>query len=141
MRKGMPIGQVARLTGVKVPTIRHYEEIGLLAAPPRTASNRRTYSEDEVRRLKFIRQARELGFDLDAIRQLQALAAMPDEPCAEADDIARARLTEIESKVARLTALQEELTAMLERGAHGRIRECRVIEALTGDDECKGERR
>lgn len=135
MQKEIPIGTVATLTGVKVPTIRYYEEIGLLPAPPRTNSNRRTYSEVHVRRLKFIRHARELGFDLDAIRQLLALAGLPDEPCAEADDIARARLVEVEAKLARLTALRRELRAMIESGTHGRIRECRVIEVLADHDE------
>lgn len=133
MQKRLSIGAAAKLTGIKVPTIRYYEEIGLLPAPPRTDSNRRTYSEEDVRRLKFVRHARELGFNLDAIRQLLALAGLPEEPCAEADGIARARLAEVENKIARLTALREELQAMIEQGTHGLIRECRIIEVLANE--------
>lgn len=131
----MPIGRVADLTGVKVPTIRYYEEIGLLPAPPRTDSNRRTYSEADVRRLKFVRHARELGFDIDAIRQLLALAGLPEEPCEEADQIARSRLDEVEGKIARLSALRKELQEMIDNDNHGVIRECRVIEVLAGHDD------
>lgn len=136
MQKNLSIGAVANLTRIKVSTIRYYEEIGLLPAPPRTNSNRRTYSEEDVRRLKFVRHARELGFDLDAIRQLLTLAGLPEEPCAEADEIARTRLIEVEGKIARLIALQEELQAMIEQGAHGLIRECRVISVLADRDGC-----
>ncbi|MBX9934317.1 MAG: helix-turn-helix domain-containing protein [Methylobacterium sp.] len=132
----MPIGRVAKLTGVKVPTIRYYEEIGLLPAPPRTDSNRRTYDDSDVRRLKFIRHARELGFDPEAIRELLALAAMPEQPCMDADTIARTHLAETEAKIARLIALREELQAMIERCTHGRVRECRVIEVLADHGEC-----
>lgn len=136
MPRVMPIGTVAKLTGVKVPTIRYYEEIGLLPAAPRTDSNRRTYDDSDVRRLKFIRHARELGFDLEAIRELLALAAMPEQPCADADIIARAHLGEIEGKITRLVALREELQAMIEQCTHGRVRECRVIEVVADHGEC-----
>ena len=131
----MAIGKAAELAGVKVPTIRYYEAIGLLPTAPRTDSNRRTYDEADVRRLRFIRHARELGFDVDAIRQLLALAGLPETPCGEADEIARARLLEIEGKIARLGALRQELQGMIESGNHGFIRECRVIEVLAGNDE------
>ena len=133
MQKRLSIGAAAKRTGIKVATIRYYEEIGLLPAPPRTDSNRRTYSEEDVRRLKFVRHARELGFNLDAIRQLLALAGFPEEPCAEADEIARARLVEVEGKIARLTALRAELQGMIEQGTHGLIRECRIIEVLANE--------
>jgi DNA-binding transcriptional MerR regulator len=67
-RVGVPIGVAATRSGVKVPTIRYYEEIGLLTAPPRTKSNRRRYDPARLRRLVFIRHARQLGFEIDAIR-------------------------------------------------------------------------
>ena len=76
----MPIGRLAAETGVKVPTIRYYESVDLLPAPLRTGSNRRTYNEQDVRRLNFIRHARELGFEVDAIRELLALADEPQRP-------------------------------------------------------------
>ena len=90
-RQNVPIGEAARRSGVKVPTIRYYEQIGLLPAPPRTESNRRLYDARDLRRLAFIRHARELGFEVDAIRALLALQDNPNQSCAAADMIARAR--------------------------------------------------
>lgn len=135
MASDMRIGEAARSTGMKVPTIRYYEQIGLLNRAPRTSSNRRTYDVADVRRLRFIRHARELGFDIEAVRELIALAGHPEEPCERADEIARARLTEVERKLVRLKGLRGELRAMIANGAHGSIRECRVIEVLAGEDE------
>jgi DNA-binding transcriptional MerR regulator len=135
----MPIGALAEETGVKVPTIRYYESVGLLPEPDRTESNRRTYGRDAVRRLRFIRHARELGFEVDAIRQLLGLADQPDRPCHEADAIARAHLTDIDHKIARLVALRSEVQQMLDRCAQAQIRECRVIEVLADHGECRHE--
>lgn len=135
MNKKIPIGAVAELTQIKVPTIRYYEEVGLLPKLARTSSNRRIYTEADVRRLRFIRQARELGFDLEAVRHLLSLAGLPDEPCDEADEIARARLNEIEHKIGRLTLLRRELQSMIDIGPHGTIRQCRIMEVLAGADD------
>lgn len=134
--KPLAIGALAQATGVKVPTIRYYEEVGLLPAPDRTESNRRTYGPQAVRRLRFIRHARELGFEVDAIRQLLNLADDPHRPCGEADRIARAHLADIDFKVARLTALRTEVQRMVEQCAHGEIKDCRVIEVLADHSEC-----
>lgn len=134
--KPLAIGALAQATGVKVPTIRYYEEVGLLPAPDRTESNRRTYGPSAVRRLSFIRHARELGFEVDAIRQLLALADDPHRPCHEADGIARAHLTDIDSKIRRLTALRAEVRRMVDQCAHGEIKDCRVIEVLADHDQC-----
>lgn len=132
----MPIGKLAARTGVKVPTIRYYEEIGLLPAPPRTESNRRLYGEEAVRRLRFIRHARELGFEVDAIRELLTLAAEPQASCHLADSIAQQHLAAIDSRIARLTALRAEVARMTEECSHGRVAECRVIEVLANHEEC-----
>ena len=70
MLNDFAIGDLARKTGVKITTIRYYESIGLLAPPPRTAAGRRVYGEAHFRRLNFIRYARDLGFEVDAIREL-----------------------------------------------------------------------
>jgi DNA-binding transcriptional MerR regulator len=134
----MPIGRLAAETGVKVPTIRYYESVDLLPAPLRTGSNRRTYKEQDVRRLSFIRHARELGFEVDAIRELLALADQPQRPCAQADAIARAHFADIESKIARLELLRAEVSRMLTECSQREIRECRVIEVLASHDECLG---
>ena len=117
-------------TGVKVPTIRYYEGIGLLPAPPRTASNRRLYGEDELRRLSFIRHARELGFEIEAIRQMLDLQDSPDRSCARVDAIAADRLREVRQRIDALRSLEAELQRMLVNCSHGVVGECRVIEAL-----------
>lgn len=126
------IGEVARLTGLKVPTIRFYEAEGLVPAPPRTESGRRLYAEAAVRRLAFIRHARALGFELDDIRSLLDLTDSPDRPCADADQIARRHLAAVEVRIAQLEQLRTELSRIARACAGGRpVAKCRVIEALS----------
>ena len=131
------IGEVSKASAVKVPTIRYYEEIGLLPSPPRTEGNRRSYGEADMRRLAFIRHARELGFEIDSIRTLLTLQDEPDQSCAAADAIARDRLVEVERRIASLTALKAELARMVEGCSHGHVGECRVIEILADHGECE----
>lgn len=90
------IGRLSAETGVKVPTIRFYEKIGLLEEPPRTASDRRLYDGAATRRLAFIRHARQLGFEIDDIRALLALSDEPDQPCTEVNRIAERQLAAVE---------------------------------------------
>jgi DNA-binding transcriptional MerR regulator len=133
---GVPIGEAARASGVKVPTIRYYEQIGLLAAPPRSEGNRRVYDGADLRRLAFIRHARDLGFEVEAIRALLALQDQPEKSCEAADAIASAHLADVRRRIASLTALQGELERMVACGRHGTIGECRVIEVLADHGEC-----
>ena len=128
--ENLPIGEAARQSGVKAPTIRYYEQIGLLPAPPRSEGNRRQYDLGDLRQLAFIRHARELGFEIEAIRTLLALQDEPDRSCGAADEIARARLFDVEQRIASLTALKAELERMVAECAHGKVAECRVIEVL-----------
>ncbi|PWC40904.1 helix-turn-helix domain-containing protein [Azospirillum sp. TSO35-2] len=132
----LTIGALAAQTGVKIPTIRYYESIGLLPEAPRTDSNRRTYDAAAVRRLRFIRHARELGFEVEAIRQLLTLADDPGQPCRQADLLARAHLAEIESKIARLESLRAELREMVGHCEQGQVRTCHVIEVLADHAHC-----
>jgi DNA-binding transcriptional MerR regulator len=127
---GVPIGVAAIRSGVKVPTIRYYEEIGLLPAPPRTRSNRRRYDADDLRRLTFIRHARQLGFEIDAVRALPTIQDNPDQSCETVDVIARARLREVERRIESLLKLKAELERMIVACSLGRVADCRVIEAL-----------
>lgn len=136
MRENVPIGQAARQSGVKAPTIRYYERIGLLPAPPRTESNRRLYGHKDLRRLAFIRHARELGFGIESIRALLRLQDRPEQSCAAADAIARARLAEVKERIASLTALRGEFERMIAQCARGRVAECRVIESLADHRGC-----
>ncbi|RMD62562.1 MAG: MerR family transcriptional regulator [Alphaproteobacteria bacterium] len=132
----LSIGHLARETGCKVQTIRYYEDIGLMPAPLRSAGNQRRYGPAHVARLAFIRHSRELGFSLDAIRELLSLADDPDQPCDAADRIARAQLAAVETRLARLQALKLELERMVACCQGGRIAECRVIEVLADHNEC-----
>lgn len=135
----LPIGELSRRTGVKVPTIRFYEQIGLLPSPPRTEGNQRRYGKPEVERLNFIRHSRELGFEVEDIRELLEMTASPQASCHQADSIARNHLTEIDRRIASLTALRGELTRMVEECGHGRICDCRIIEVLADHGECATE--
>jgi len=134
------IGQAAVETGVKVPTIRYYEAIGLLPAPPRSEGNRRLYAEADIRRLKFIRHARELGFEIEPIRTLLGLQDRPDQSCEACDDVVRARLADVETRIAKLLGLRSELERMIESASHGRVAECRVIEVLADHELCQSVR-
>ncbi len=130
------IGELARETGVKVPTIRFYESIGLLSEPLRSEGGQRRYGAEDIARLSFIRHARQLGFDVDDVRELIVLSANPDRPCTEADEIVHRHLREVEDKIAKLTALREELARMVCGTRHGRIGECRVIQVLADHGQC-----
>jgi len=130
----LTIGKLSAATGVKVPTIRFYEQAGLLPEPPRTASDRRLYDEPARRRLAFIRHARQLGFDLDAIRSLLDLADHPDRTCGEANRVAERHLAEVTAKIRPLQALQGELSRMTVDCAGGRVSACKVIEVLQDAD-------
>lgn len=132
------IGEAARLSGVKVPTIRYYEEIGLLPHISRSLGNRRLYDEADLRRLAFIRHARELGFDVEAIRTLLELQDDPQQPCQRADAIAKARLADVRKRLASLRLLSAELEKMVRECASGRVGECRVIETLADDNHQHG---
>ncbi|SCY36365.1 MerR family transcriptional regulator [Microvirga guangxiensis] len=137
----LSIGELSRRTGVKVPTIRYYEQIGLMPLAPRTEGKQRRYGADEVSRLNFIRHARELGFEVEAIRELLELSEKPDQSCAEADRIARRHMAEVERRIEQLTALRAELRHMVEECSHGRVGECRVIQVLADHSQCGHEHR
>jgi DNA-binding transcriptional MerR regulator len=136
MNKAIAIGALSRETGVKVPTIRYYEQADLLPAPPRTPSGRRVYDEAAVKRLRFIRHARELGFDIEAIRQLLGLSDEPQRSCAEVDAIATRHLAEITSRLARLMALKKEVERMISQCGQGKIAECRILDVLAHHEHC-----
>jgi len=135
----LPIGELSRLTGVKVPTIRFYEQIGLIDQPPRTDGNQRRYGKPEVERLNFIRHARELGFEVGDIRELLDMSGKPQASCHEADSIARNHLSEIDRRIASLTALRTELSRMVDECHHGHICDCRIIEVLADHSQCTAE--
>lgn len=133
-RGELGIGAVAEASGITPQTVRYYEEIGLLPPPRRSGGGQRLYGPAQRERLAFIRHARELGFGLEAIRELLTLAGHPDEPCRLADSIAATHLAEVRHKIARLRSLERELKRMLEQCRGGRAGECHVLEVLADAD-------
>lgn len=134
------IGQLAAQTGCKVQTIRYYEQIGLMSPPMRSEGNQRRYRTDHLNRLAFVRHGRELGFPLEAIRELLHLADEPSQPCAAADSIARRQLDQVKSRIARLCTLQSELERMIVECRGRRIAECRIVEALADHSHSHADR-
>ncbi|MFW6028199.1 MAG: MerR family transcriptional regulator [bacterium] len=127
----LTIGHLAKETGTKVVTIRYYEQIGLLPAPPRRAGRFRAYRPRDLDRLRFIRRCRDLGFTLEQVRDLLALAAQEDRDCADIDRIAGEHLTEVERKIADLQRLADELRRISAQCSGGIVADCRIIEALS----------
>ncbi|AGK59733.1 heavy metal resistance transcriptional regulator HmrR [Hyphomicrobium denitrificans 1NES1] len=125
------IGELGKLTETKIETIRYYERIGLLPPPARTSSNYRVYSDDQVGRLSFVRRARDLGFTIDEVRELLSLSDQKNRSCGAVDAIARQHLSDVDRKIADLTALRRELDSIIGQCSCGTIAECRIIEALS----------
>lgn len=132
----LTIGKLSQATGVKVPTIRYYEQIGLLPPPDRSRGNQRLYDKAALDRLSFIRHSRDLGFPLDAIRELLGLADDPGRSCTAADEIARRQLEQVNARIARLMALRDELGRMVRQCSNGTVADCRVLEVLGNHAFC-----
>lgn len=130
----LSIGELASASRVKIPTIRYYENIGLLPAPARTTGRQRRYRRQDVKRLVFIRHSRALGFQLDSIRALLAVQDDPARPCKAVDALARQRVVEVEARIVSLRALRRELKRMIAQCHSGTISSCRIIEALASAD-------
>jgi Cu(I)-responsive transcriptional regulator len=131
MPESLSIGALAWATDTNVETIRYYERIDLLPPPARTRGNYRAYAPAHLARLSFIRRARALGFSLDQVRQLLALADDRERSCQEVDRIARAHRDEVDRKIADLTALRRELDSLIRQCRGGTMNDCRIIEALS----------
>lgn len=132
------IGELSRRTGVKVPTIRYYEDQGLIAATLRTAGNQRRFGDTELEQLSFIKHGRDLGFPLEAIQALIRLQDHPDRNCKEATDIAQHHLTEVRRKIDQLTRLEQELSR-ISQGCSGKgaVENCTVLASLGDHRHCQ----
>lgn len=128
--KHYSIGDAARHSGVKVPTIRYYESIGLLPPPPRADNDRRVFDEAAMERLAFIRHARGMGFEMSEIAALLSLRDNPRQSCVKADEIARTRLADIEDRIRNLEALRAELKTMIDGCRSKRVSDCNIIGGL-----------
>jgi MerR family transcriptional regulator, copper efflux regulator len=122
------IGALAKAAGVTTPTIRYYEEIGLLPRPTRTAGGQRNYDETDLSRLTFIKQCRDFGFGIDQVRLLMDLSISADRDCVETRDIAQAHLDEVRAKLAELRLLEQRL--------EGFVTKCNVACAGGAGQDC-----
>jgi MerR family mercuric resistance operon transcriptional regulator len=126
----IPIGELSRRTGCNIETIRYYERIGLMPAPPRRGRYR-SYGPEDVRRLGFVRRARELGFTLDEVRALLGLAAGGQASCAEARDLAGAHLKDVRTRIADLKRMERVLAETVRACDAGDDACCPLIAALS----------
>ena len=131
----LSIGGLSQQTGVNIETIRYYERIGLLPAPPRSANGRRCYAPEHGERLRFMRRARELGFGLDNIRTLLSLASQDSGSCAQARAVAAAHLADVRAKrddLARLETILADTVAQCDARCCGAapVPACPVLEVL-----------
>lgn len=132
----LSIGELSRKTGVKVPTIRYYEQMKLVAAPARSEGNQRRYSTVELERLTFIKHARDLGLKIDAIRELLDLSAHPEQPCTDANRIAKDHLISTRERIVQLQRLEAELMRITEGCPGDSIKDCYVIQSLSNHNLC-----
>lgn len=135
----MTIGQIARQAGVGVETIRFYQREGLISEPARRESGYRQYSEDVVKRILFIKRAKELGFSLREIQELLTLRGDPDSPCADVKRRTEAKIADVERKIEDLLQMKQALVrvAVLCSGK-GSLSDCPILDAL--DNNLSSER-
>lgn len=134
----MQIGELSRLSGVSIDTVRYYERHGVLPAPARQPSGYRRYGASDVQRLRFVARAKALGFTLAEIQELLALSDRAGvRPDADPDitalrDLAQARLQALERKLAELGRVRDALAGLVEAcPGHGPAAACPILGALT----------
>jgi MerR family mercuric resistance operon transcriptional regulator len=130
MGEQIRIGELSRQTGCNIETIRYYERIGVLPAPPRTAAGYRLYGLEHLRRLHFIRRARELGFSLDEVRGLLSLAESGRYTCGEIQALGLEHLQEVRRKIADLRRLEAVLDELTHQCQGGSTPVCPILDAL-----------
>ena len=124
----MTIGEVAETAGVNVETVRFYEREGLIKRPPRPENGYRKYPGSIIGRIRFIKRAQELGFTLREIRELITLQLAD---CAEARQLSRKKIEEIDAKVADLTKIRSALASLVDAcGDPARVDGCAILESL-----------
>jgi DNA-binding transcriptional MerR regulator len=128
------IGELARRTGTNPPTVRYYEQIGLLPRPSRRDGGQRSYGGEDVRRLTFIRRCRDFGFSIEQVRALAALVQDRERSCLEARDLAQSHLGAVRAKLDELKALEQAIARFVESCemscAGGPGPDCVVLEDL-----------
>ena len=128
------IGQLAKQSGVRIDTVRHYERIGLLKPTVRLTSGYRRYGEAEQKRLRFIRRGKALGFTLEEIQELLSVSASRN--VARVRLAANARLADVERRIAELARVRDSLRTLIAAcPGHGRAEDCPILNALSQESE------
>lgn len=126
----MKIGEAAAASGCHLETVRYYERIGLLPAPPRTSGGYRDYRPADVDRLRFVSRGRDLGFSLPEIRSLLRLAENEALSCQEVDQLARGHLKDIRTRLDDLQRMASELERVIHSCDGGECGQCTILETL-----------
>lgn len=130
------IGQLAKITGCKVVTIRYYEKEGLLKTPTRSGAQYRLYNEKDVERLRFILHCRQHGMSLNEIRNLLAYADSPDVCCEWINELVKRHIADIEKQMADLSHLKKHLESLYEKCDGSQKGNCGIIQSLTNGENC-----
>jgi len=130
----LTIGDAAKASGLSAKMIRHYEQTGLLKPSPRTAAGYRLYNNAQISQLRFIRQARSLGFSLTDIRSLLALWQDPTRESRQVKQLARHQLDEIAAKIAELQQMQQVLTMLADSCRGDGNPDCNILNQLARAD-------
>jgi MerR family copper efflux transcriptional regulator len=135
------IGELATRTGYPVRTIRFYEQCGLLPAPPRTAAGYRSYDQDAVTRLRFVRSAQVLGLSLAEIADVLRIRDHQGSPCAYVAELLDSHISALDTRIEELTALRDALRARRPLGAGPDLARCQSDQVcyLIEDDVSAGE--
>ncbi len=127
----LTIGALSKRTGVNIETVRYYERIGIMPAPPRTEGGQRVYDDSHLKRLAFIRRSRQLGFSLDEVRSLLKLVDGGDYTCGEVRDMTVAHIEDIRRKISDLRRMERVLKDMAAQCNGGDVPECPILDALS----------
>lgn len=128
----MKIGEISRITGIPVETVRYYEKIGLLPEPAREASGYRRYQQHHVERLLFVKRCRNLDMAQDEIRELVRLAEQPGADCGEVDALLAQHLRHVRDRRQELAQLEKTLERLQQACSEKTtVSECRILDGLT----------
>ncbi|WP_169543846.1 MerR family transcriptional regulator [Sneathiella aquimaris] len=133
------IGELSRHTGVKIPTIRYYEQMGLIETPERSEGNQRRYHKYGIDRLSFIKHSRDLGLSISDIKELVELSNSPEKSCVEANKIANNHLAAIRTRIKQLKGLEKELSRIATKCSGNNVGKCYVIESLSKHNLCESD--
>lgn len=129
--RGYPIGEMSRLSGVRIETIRYYERIAIMPSPDRTPGGNRQYNHDQLQRLFFIGRARQLGFSIGEIRALLEMVDRNDFSCGDVHKLTVSHLGTVKAKIASLKKLESVLTQMAAECSRGDLPDCPILETLS----------